>query len=368
MTKLTHNRGRRGFLKGSVALGAAAILPLPLRAQEFAPDEIEMIVPYGAGGGSTIHARLFAGPLGEALPGQPTILIRNVEGAGSVVGINEFAQNAEPDGMTIGALGTGTFFQYLLRNPAVRYDLPSFRPFLASPFGVVVYGRTDFGLTGDPAHDIPFLQENMPVYGGDGATAADLPTLVSLDLLGIKIRPVFGLSNADARGGYERGEFQVNFDNMASWTSGVLPMIEEGTTVPLFTLGYERNGVIERDPMAPDVPTFLEVYEIVHGSPLEGIEYSVWKMLFDIRVMAAKMFVLPAGTPDEILQIYADAAAAAMASEALQGEAAQDVLGPYDQVVGIEAAAAVLKGAAEVSDEQRQWLTDWLLEVYDVTL
>lgn len=364
MTKNMTKWGRDVF---SAALAAGmAISAMPALAQEFAPEEIELIVPYGAGGGSTIHGQLLAGPLSRELPGQPTILVQNIAGAGSVVGINEFQQRAEPDGLTVAALGTGTFFQYLLQNPAVSYDLPSFRPFLASPFGIVIYGRTDFGLTGDSYADVRYLIENQPVYGGDGATAADLPILVSLDLLGIDIHAVFGLSNADARGGYERGEFQLNFDNMASWASGVEPMIQEGSTVALFTFGFEQNGEIVRDPMAPDIPTFLEVYEEIHGEPLDGIEYSVWKMLFDIRVMAAKMFVLPAGTPDEIVQTYADAMTAALASEEMQAPLAIDVLGPYPQVTGVEEAAAVLRGAADVTVEQREWLNAWLLETYDV--
>jgi tripartite-type tricarboxylate transporter receptor subunit TctC len=364
MTKDMKNRGDAIF---SAAMMAGLMFSaVPAVAQEFAPEQIELIVPYGAGGGSTIHGQLLAGPLSRELPGQPTILVQNIAGAGSVVGINEFQQSAEPDGLTVAALGTGTFFQYLLKNPAVRYDLPSFRPFLASPFGIVVYGRTDFGLTGNSVADVRYLMENTPVYGGDGATAADLPILVSLDLLGIDIQAVFGLSNADARGGYERGEFQLNFDNMASWSAGVEPMIEEGSTVALFTFGFEQNGEIVRDPMTPDIPTFLEVYEEIHGAPLDGIEYSVWKMLFDIRVMAAKMFVLPAGTPDEILQTYADAMTAALQSEEMQSPMAIDVLGPYPQVTGIEEAAAVLRGAADVSDEQREWLNTWLLETYDV--
>lgn len=366
MTGLNKTTRRRAILSATgivtgmgLGLGAAS-------AQDFAPSQVELIVPYGEGGGSTIHGRLLAGPLAEQLPGSPTILVRNIPGAGSVVGINEFANTAAPDGLTVAALGTGTFFQYLLENPAVQYPLPEFRPFLGSPFGVVVYGNTSFGFPEDPLEAVRHAIENQPIYCGDGPTAADLPILVTYSLIGIDIRPVFGMSNAEARGGFERGECQINFDNMASWASGVEPLIEEGSAVALFTLGYESDGEVGRDPMAPHIPTFLELYEEIHGEPLSGIEYDVWKMLFDIRVMGSKMFVLPAGTPDEILEIYANAMIAALDSEALQSDAAQDVLGPYPQVTGIEATSRLLLGAAQVSDEQRQWLRDWLAEVYDV--
>lgn len=362
-TKITHYSA---LISTTGLVAAITFATGSASAQDFAPSQVEMIVPYAEGGGSTIHARLLAQPLANALPGEPNILVRNVPGAGSVVGINEFTATAEPDGLMIGALGTGTFFQYLLQNPAVQYPLPDFRPFLASPFGVIVYGNTQFGFPGDPVENTRYVIENQPVYCGDGPTAADMPVLVTYSLIGIDILPVFGMSNAEARGGFERGECQINFDNMASWSSGVEPLIEAGEAVPLFTFGFELNGEIVRDPMAPHIPTFLEVYEEIKGEPLAGIEYDVWKMLFDIRVMASKMFVLPPETPDEIVQIYADAMAEALASESLQSDIALGVLGPYAQVTGVEATKAVLLGAAQVSDEQREWLRNWLAEVYDV--
>lgn len=281
---------RRGALLSASGLVAGMTLAMgTATAQDFAPSQVEMIVPYAEGGGSTIHARLLAQPLAQALPGSPTMLVRNVPGAGSVVGINEFSNSANPDGLMIAALGTGTFFQYLLENPAVQYPLPGFRPFLASPFGVIVYGNSQFGFSGDPVEDTRYVIENQPVYCGDGPTAADMPVLVTYSLIGIDILPVFGMSNAEARGGFERGECQINFDNMASWSSGVEPMIEAGEAVPLFTFGFEQDGEIIRDPMAPHIPTFLEVYEEIKGEPLTGIEYDVWKMLFDIRATAIQI-------------------------------------------------------------------------------
>lgn len=367
MTMITRISRRSALMSATGLVAGITVAMSSATAQDFAPSQVEMIVPYAEGGGSTIHARLLAQPLAQELPGSPTMLVRNVPGAGSVVGINEFSATADPDGLMIAALGTGTFFQYLLENPAVQYPLPDFRPFLASPFGVIVYGNTQFGFSGDdPVAHTRYAIENQPVYCGDGPTAADMPVLVTYSLIGIDILPVFGMANAESRGGFERGECQINFDNMASWSSGVEPMIEAGEAVPLFTFGFEQDGEIVRDPMAPDIPTFLEVYEEIKGEPLAGIEYDVWKMLFDIRVMASKMFVLPPETPDEIVEIYADAMVAALESESLQSEVAEDVLGPYPQVTGIEATKAVLLGAAQVSDEQRAWLRNWLAEVYDV--
>lgn len=336
-------------------------------AQEV-PSQIEMIVPYNDGGGQSFYTRVISPALAAELPGNPTMVTRFIPGAGSVVGINEFHARGEPDGSIIGSLASGTFFNYVLGNEAVNYDLPAFRAILGSPFGVIVYGRTDYGLTGDPVADIARLTEEPPFYGGDAATAGSLPLLLSFELLGVKVQPVFGMTNAESRAGYERGEFQVNFDNMAAYVATVEPLFEEGSSVPLFTYGYEVDGEIVRDPIAPEIPTFLEVYEAVHGEELSGIEFDIWKALFDIRVMAAKMKVLPADTPDEIVQLYADAMERAVNSEAMQNdETAQQVLGPYKQVVGVEAANRLLQSAATMSDEQKDWLRAFLEREYDAS-
>jgi tripartite-type tricarboxylate transporter receptor subunit TctC len=348
--------------------GAACLLtglaPLAASAQSFS-GRVELIVPYEEGSGSTIHARLFAPPLEEHLPGKPTILIENVPGAGSVKGINQFAQKAKPDGMMIASLGTGTFFQYLLKDPAVRYPLPKLRPFLTSPFGLVVYARKDLGLTGDTLADIKKLRDNPPVYGGANATSSDLPAIYSIGLLGIKAKTVFGMSNAEARSGFERGELNINYDNMASWAEAVKPLVDDGTAVPLFTFGFEKDGKIVRDPMVPDVPTFLEVYEKVNGKPLSGMEYDVWKTLFAIRVMGSKMLALPADTPQNIYDAYVTAIKAALDSPALKGESAKLVLGSYPQSVGKES-EAILKNAVSMDDDQRTWLKKWLKDTYNV--
>ncbi|MBB5703693.1 tripartite-type tricarboxylate transporter receptor subunit TctC [Ochrobactrum daejeonense] len=327
--------------------------------EDFSGKRINMIIPYQEGSGSTIHGRLFALGLEKNLPGNPTIVIENIDGGGSVRGINQFAAVAEPDGEDIAAIATGTFFQYLLKDPAVKYDLPKFKPFLASPFGILVYSRTDVSPSDDPIETIKAMIKEPPVYGASGPTSSDLPALISVDLLGMKPQYVFGLSNAESRAGFERGEFSLNYDNMASWAQAVEPLVEDGVARPLFTLGFEKDGKIVRDPMLPDVPTFLEVYEAIHGKPLDGIEYEVWKALFNIRVMGSKMLVLPEGTSDEIYAAYADAAKAALDGDELKTEAAEAVIGPYPQRVGADA-NKVFQDGLNMSEEARAWLFDWL--------
>lgn len=66
---------------------------------------ITLIVPFGAGGGTDIPARLLAGMMEKKL-GQP-IVVQNVAGAGGTLGVSQVAA-ARPDGYTLGYVPTGT--------------------------------------------------------------------------------------------------------------------------------------------------------------------------------------------------------------------------------------------------------------------
>jgi len=343
----------------------AAALSLA-EAADFSGKKITMIIPFAEGGGSTVHARFFVPLLEKALPGSPSILIRNIDGGGSVKGINYFSDHAKPDGLMTAGIGSGTFFKYILGEKTVKYNLPEFIPYLSSPFGVIVYARSETGVKGP--EDIKKLQGMQLVYAGSGPTGADLPALFSFNLLGIKLKTVFGLDNAESRQAFNRGEATINFDNMASWSSKVLPMVKEGTAVPLYTFGFRgEGGKLGRDPQLPEVPTFLEVYRSIHGKELSGTERKIWLTLFNIRVTNAKMYMLPAGTPKDIVETYNKAIGKVITSDDFNSKQGQKILGGYPQTTGGEA-VETLKESAVMSPDESAWLKDWLKRVYGVQL
>ena len=91
----------------------AAIVGLGATAGVSAADEIsdfyqgkrlKMIVGSGAGGGYDVYARLVARHMGNHIPGNPTMIVQNMTGAGGVIGANFVANVAPKDGTVIGAL------------------------------------------------------------------------------------------------------------------------------------------------------------------------------------------------------------------------------------------------------------------------
>ena len=70
----------------------------------FTGATIRIIVGFAPGGTYDLHARLVAGHLGHYLPGQPTVLVENMTGAGGALASNYLATAAAPDGLTIGLI------------------------------------------------------------------------------------------------------------------------------------------------------------------------------------------------------------------------------------------------------------------------
>lgn len=101
-------------------------------SSDFPQREIEMVIPYGPGGGTDTYARLVAKHMPKHLPNEVNVVARNVEGGGGVVATNQ-VYTAEPDGYTIqqGHLESQTMSQ-LLPSVDVRYDIREFT-MLGSP-------------------------------------------------------------------------------------------------------------------------------------------------------------------------------------------------------------------------------------------
>lgn len=106
MTSIIPHQLRRRFPKvlRILALAALAALAMPsAQAADFPPKQIRIVVPYSAGGGTDVIARLVAQHMAEAW--KVTILIDNRVGAGGVVGSNYVTQQ-KPDGSTFLAVAS----------------------------------------------------------------------------------------------------------------------------------------------------------------------------------------------------------------------------------------------------------------------
>lgn len=360
-------------IRNYASLTATAIIGLALAGPaaaevDFSGERIEITVPYSAGGGTDTYSRFLAPLLSEELPGKPTIIVRNVPGAGAIAGSNQFQHRAEPDGTDVYALASSGALNFAFRDPRVEYRLNEWIPFLSSPQGTVIYSRPELGLHEPNGWENP---EDTPIrMGANNPTGGDLRALLSLDMLGLDVQPVFGLNRGAIHGSFERGEFNLNFDTTPTYNTTVVDWVEAGTAVPLLTLGISENGELVRDPTVPEVPHFAEFYRELHGEDPDGPAFKAWRSVFALNVMASKALMLPAETPQEIVDAYDEAMQAVLMrieqDPELQEKASQ-ILGEYPQATG-EEARAVLAEALNFDDEAYNWLSQWLKEEFQVSL
>ena len=119
--------------------------------------------------------------------------------------------------------------------------------------------------------------------------------------------------------------------------------------------------------MLPDVPTFLELYERVHGEKPSGPPWKVFQSLFNGAVMNPKMLVIPRGTDPEIKAAYHAAMEKVLADPIMKSDQGRAILGDYEQVIGENAMNNML-GALERDPEAIDWLKNFLKEKFDVEL
>src|SRR6266478_4449866 len=107
---------RRQFLH--LAAGAAALPAVShiARAQTYPARPVTMVVPFGAGGGTDLVARILSQRMSEILGQQ--VVVENVGGAGGMTGVSRVAK-APPDGyqFVLGNAGTQAVSQTLYKQP-----------------------------------------------------------------------------------------------------------------------------------------------------------------------------------------------------------------------------------------------------------
>ncbi|WP_394226159.1 Bug family tripartite tricarboxylate transporter substrate binding protein [Paracoccus marcusii] len=357
-------------LKGAVAAAfvAASLTAAPAAAQEvdFSGQTVEWWVPFSEGGGSDVWARFFAPYLSRHLPGNPNVIIRNVPGGGSITGTNEFAARARPNGLQLLGTSGSTQFPFLLGDTRVRYDYADFEPVLVSPTGGVVYIPASAGVA--DASELGKLSDTELVYASQGATSLDLVPMLAFEVMGLNVRHVFGMTGrGDGRLAFERGEATIDYQTSSAYLTNVAPLVEEGSAVPLFSYGVlDAEGNVQRDPSFPDIPHFVEAYEMMHGEAPSGVAFEAYKAFFSSGFAAQKPAMLPGDTPENIVQAYRDAFSAAAQDPELIATSGE-VLGEYDQAVGDEV-VGLYQVATTIDPEAREWVRTYLSENHSVML
>jgi len=119
----------RTLFHAGLAAIASLILPLaPAIAQDdfYRGKTVTIIIPIGPGGAYDAYARLITRHMGRHLPGNPTMIARNMPGAGGVIASNYVYNSAPRDGTTLTIITSSFANEQIAANPQIKYDAQKF--------------------------------------------------------------------------------------------------------------------------------------------------------------------------------------------------------------------------------------------------
>ncbi|WP_188206893.1 type 2 periplasmic-binding domain-containing protein [Alkalibacillus aidingensis] len=329
-------------------------------------DDVEVIVPFSAGGGTDSLIRFLSNYFQEYTEGAPSFQVQNIEGGGSINGANEYVDLRDADGYSLLATSASTKIPFLIGQEEVRYDLRELQPVLGTPNGVVLYTSPDTGIT--EGAEIKDADQELTL-GATSPTGIDVMTLLAIEVLDIRddIQIIFGYEGAGAsRVAFEQGETNLDYQSGTAFQSDVTPLVEEGSAVPLFSYGFtDESGDIIRDPAFPDIPTVKEVYEDMYGEEPSGEAWDAYRAFVGVVNNLHKSVWIHEDAPQEAIDALGEAATELVQDEDFQSEGAE-VLGNYDPLVGEELEGAI-DSLTSIEEETLEWVRNYLKEEYDVT-
>jgi tripartite-type tricarboxylate transporter receptor subunit TctC len=267
-------------------------------AEQYPSRPVTIMVPFAAGGGSDLLARLVAQKLEEKL-GKPFI-IENRPGAATTLAAMQTVR-ATPDGYTLMQATSSTMAINVSMHRKLPYeplkDLVPVALLSSSPFFLVVNNDLPVKTV---AELIAYAKEKPLNYGSAGpGSMHHLSTELLESLAGIKMTHVPYKATPPAMNDLLAGHIQVLFGD----TTSVLPMIQQGKVRALGVTTAKRS------PAEPDVPAV--------GETVPGFESASWQML-----------VAPGATPPEVIALLNRAVHDAFSEPATIQELERRGIGP----------------------------------------
>jgi len=237
------------------ALGATALMPAAVQAQSAAEfykgRQMTMIISTGPGGGYDLNGRLIARHMPRHMPGSPTIVARNMPGAGHVRAANFMAVQAPKDGSHVATLAQSFVLHQVIDGKGAEYDAAKFAWIGSSE----VTNSTIYvwAARGVKSLDDAKKQEVLLGATGVGSGTTLYPALLN-NIIGTKFRVVPGYATGgEINLAMERGEVHGragnNFNSVAA-TNG--DWLRDKKISFLVQIG------LEKDKGYPDVPMFTE--------------------------------------------------------------------------------------------------------------
>ena len=276
---------RRGFVAGASGFGlAAGLAPAIVRAQEFPTRQVRVVVPYPAGGGTDLVARLIVPRLADRW--KQTVIIDNKAGASGILG-SEIVAKSPPDGYTL-LITTSAHTINPFTTKTLPYDTE--RDFTA----VTPLIEGAIALVGSPKAGFDTMDKFIAAARANPGKYTFGSTENTTRMVGELFRVKSGLK-------IENVAYKGAAPMMQELAGGHIPV---GFTSPLTVMSHHRAGTLrmlavssaKRLPGLDDIPTMTEA-----GVP--GVDVSAWFALFGPGKMPA---ALATRMRDDVVAVLAE--------------------------------------------------------------
>ena len=276
-----------GFLVGGFLSSDA---PVAAQDQFYRGKVVRVIVGFPPGGGYDTYARLIARHMGKHVAGNPTIVVDNMSGAGSMISANHIYRIAKPDGLTVGHFIGGLFLQQILGKPGIEFDARKFE-YIGAP----AQDNFILGLhknTGFTSLQQWIAARTVVKFGGAGFGAGtDDLTAVARDVMGLPIQLVAGYKGtADIRLAFNNGEILGITNSWQSTRSTWRTELDGGTLNILVQLASKSHPELTKYPLPGDLIKTDEGRKI-------------FRAVAQVHGASVRPFVLPPTTPKERVQM-----------------------------------------------------------------
>jgi tripartite-type tricarboxylate transporter receptor subunit TctC len=278
------------------------------QANFYEGKSVRMIVGFSAGGGYDAYTRTLARHMGRHIPGNPTIVVENMPGAGSMISANYTYKAARPDGLTIGHFIGGLFLQQLLGKPGIEFDAAKFQ-FV----GVPAQDNFVIGLaksTGITDVESWMASKQVVKFGGvaSGSGSDDFPNILKATL-GLPIQLVSGYKGtADVRLAFNSGEVAGLSNSWESTKSTWRQELESGD------LKLVLQATLKPHPEHPKLPMALNYAKTEEAKRLIST-------VARVHGPTVRPYVLPPNTPVDRVQTLRKAFMATMKDPEFLAEA-----------------------------------------------
>lgn len=327
------NRTASILALAGIATAAASLAATRTVAADFyAGKTLTIIAGYRPGGGVDNNARIVGRHIARHIPGNPTVINKNMPGAGGARLANWMYNKADADGLTIALPGRSWMFSGLFKDPGVRFDPLKFA-YIGSPGPVnnKLWVRADLGIRS--IDELKKPRATPVVFGGLQSRSSNFIVPSVLGRAGWSIRALKGYKGtSNIMLALEQKEVDGIWASDSTLRNNRADLIDNKVIVPILQVRNWESGI----PL---------LYDQVGGRTKKLLNLVLAPSTFGVPAIA------PPGTPKAQLGILRRAYAAMVRDKAFIEDGAKRGIHAKEPLGG-EELQKVIAGLINESDEE----------------